>query len=305
MKMRSFSSVNTDLTKMRDTAAQAFTIGRISYVGWLTNPRMLLVPVLWIFLYEFCLRAMFKYAAMMSTPLNVLEPFIATTNSSLVVPMVIIGFLLLISDCPKIGSGELLVLYRIGRMRWLLGQMLFFFCAAVTYMVQLFCFCFLSSLRVSFLANGWSEYVKYIRHQDFYHILVAESQGSLIEQNLYLHSRPYGAAARSFLLILLYLLVISGIILLFNILQKKTVGVLISIAVVILGFVLWGSPSRAMWLLPMANSIFGWHNKSLLPQENCSMAYSYSYFAVVISGLAAASVLFMKRCDIHASVNQS
>lgn len=284
---------------------QTFLISHISYINWITSSRMLIIPITWIFFYEFSIGPMIDYSGMMSTPLNLFEPFITITNNSLVVPLVIISYMLLISDCPKIGCSDVYLLHRTGRLHWLVGQIIFFLYTAITYLLSLFIFSSLAVLSVSFIADGWSDFVRYIRsHHDFY-TLYYSSPGAFIEENLFMHSRPYSAVARSLLLMTLYLMVISEIILLFNICKRKTIGIVISVSVVIFGFVSWASLSKAMWFFPMANSIYGWHNQSILSEQSYSIAYSYVYFAAILSVLSVISVIVMKRCSIHTSSNQS
>lgn len=284
---------------------QAFIAGRSSYLDWLLSPRMLIVPVTWIFFYELCIRSMIEHSELMNTPLNLLEPFILITNSSSAVPLIPIFYLMLVSDCPRMGSGELFILARTGKAPWLFGQVLFFIYSALSYISSLFVVCFLMVVKNAYLADGWSEVTRYIRNREDFDALAVANQASLLPQNLYMHSRPYAACARSILLMLLYLLVIGGIMLLFNICKKKTVGIIVAIVVVVMGLISWAELGDVMWFFPMANSIFGWHNQGLYAEMVYPLANSYIYFAVVLTLLFVISYFAIKRSPIHASCNES
>lgn len=296
---------NTDEKPVICGMRQAFIVSRIAYIGWITSPRMLIVPIIYIFFYELSLKPMAEHADMMSVPLNLFEPFIVLTNNSITVPLVIVLYMLLISDCPRLGSGDVFIVYRAGRARWLAGQFVFMLYTALTYLSLLFSFCCAVFLDRAFIANGWSEATRFIRDREDYSVLLTNAPASIIEENLFMQSRIYSATARSFLLIFLYLLVIAGVILLFNILKRKTAGIIVSFGVIALGLLSWSSLSDVMWIFPMANSIYGWHNQGLLAEQSYDVANSYAYFASLLCALAAASLLAMRRSPIHAPCNDS
>jgi len=279
--------------------------GGIAYINWITGSRMLIIPVTWIFFYELSIKPMLEHSELMQTPLNLLEPFIVVTNNSIVVPIIIISYLLLVSDCPKLGSGELFILHRTGKINWLCGQFLFIFLSAATYLLAIFVFCSIAVFGKSFIANGWSEVTRFIRFRDDYHILYASSSASIIEQNLFMHSRPYAAAARSFLLVLLYLVLVSLIVLLFNVLKHRILGLIIAFSVVAMGFLSWATLGDLMWFFPMANSVYGWHNQSILAQQSYSSVFSYIYFTVTILSVAIMSVIAIRRSSIQSSGNEN
>lgn len=292
-------------TSLRRRMQQILSVSKTAYFNWVVNPRILIIPLTWLFFYKLSIEPMLGYTEIMNTPLNLFEPFILITNSSYVVALIPLFFLMLVSDCPKLGSGDIFIIFRTGKLSWLFGQTLFFVYAAVTYVGSLFLFCSVVALSRSYIADGWSEVTMFIRNRADFDYLYIENPASVIEPNLYMHSRPYATCIRSFVLITLYLLVIGGIMLLFNILKHKKIGMIVSFSIVILGFITWAQLGDAMWLFPMANSIYGWHNQSILAEKVYPIANSYFYFFVMLTLLSLLSCIAIKRSAIHASCNES
>lgn len=103
------------------------TVARTEYVKWIANPRSILLGVMIIFIYQFALQPLLNHAALMQSPLNVLEPFIAIENSNLIMIMVPVMYLVLMSDFPKSDGSSLFFVLRVGKLNWLFGQVVFSF----------------------------------------------------------------------------------------------------------------------------------------------------------------------------------
>ena len=71
-----------------------------AYLKWVTNPRMVTVGILLVFVHSFAVQPMRARAAVYGAPINVLEPFLAVCNSSLTALFIPVVFILLMSDFP-------------------------------------------------------------------------------------------------------------------------------------------------------------------------------------------------------------
>ena len=94
--------------------------------------------VLLIFIYSFIIEPLSLHAIKMNSPLNILEPFIATVNSEILMIIVPAVFMALFSDFPRTDGNTLFFLQRIGKLNWILGQILYSLMAIVTYVVAIF-----------------------------------------------------------------------------------------------------------------------------------------------------------------------
>ena len=57
------------------------SVARSEYIKWITNPRVIIVGVLLVFMRTLAIEPLLERAAKMEIPLNILEPFVAIGNS--------------------------------------------------------------------------------------------------------------------------------------------------------------------------------------------------------------------------------
>lgn len=285
------------MNKIRGNKIMA--VARTEYVKWIANPRSILLGVMVVFNYQFAVQPLLGHAALIRSPLNALEPFIAVENSNLVMIMVPIMYLVLMSDFPRSDGSSLFFVSRVGKLNWLLGQVVFALFSAVTYLFVIFAGCFVPMIPVGFWDNGWSlvatkfatEFPK--RAGDF--------ASSLIEKNLYNQIAPFDAAADAALLILMYLMILALILLLFRSLNFKTVGILASGAVVAFGSVLCLIKSPAMWYFPMAHTKIALHYTEYFRRPVMPLHVSAVFLLVAMLVLTAACCVSIKKLNFDTS----
>ena len=61
------------------------SVARSEYIKWITNPRVIIVGVLLVFMRTLAIEPLLERAAKMEIPLNILEPFVAIGNSGMLV----------------------------------------------------------------------------------------------------------------------------------------------------------------------------------------------------------------------------
>lgn len=138
---------------------KTFKMMRSEYLCWLFNSRIILLPCVFIIVYTMITSDLVKCANNMGAPINLLEPFIGICNSATFLGFIPIVFLVLIADFPRIDNNMILKIYRAGRIKWVLSQLLFLLAADVTFVFLLFVGITLPILQHGFWFNGWSDVV--------------------------------------------------------------------------------------------------------------------------------------------------
>lgn len=103
-----------------------FVVARTEYLKWLTDPRVIIVGVLLVFMRSLAVEPLLERAVKFGEKLNILEPFVAVGNSGMLVMLMPCVFLVLISDYPKMTGSTLFFIRRTGKTNWFWGQVLFF-----------------------------------------------------------------------------------------------------------------------------------------------------------------------------------
>lgn len=256
---------------------------RTEYVKWICNPRMILLAVVVVFINSFVIQPMQEHAVKMGEPLNAIEPFVATVNSEVLVIIVPAVFLALFSDFPKMDGSTLFFVHRIGKINWVVGQILFSVYGIITYVGILFLGSVLPVVSTTFWANSWSHVVtQYAKN------FPSESQSFaclLVKNNIYNQVSPWTAAVQGYLLMMLYLFALAIIMLLFQCMDKKIYGMLCSACVIAFGGTMTLVKMPAMWVLPMAHASVWNHFTSYFREPVVALWKSYLYFGCIIAVL--------------------
>lgn len=110
------------------------SVARSEYIKWITNPRVIIVGVLLVFMRTLAIEPLLERAAKMEIPLNILEPFVAIGNSGMLVMLMPCVFMVLISDYPKMTGNTLFFIQRTGRFNWFAGQVIFLFMSIISFL---------------------------------------------------------------------------------------------------------------------------------------------------------------------------
>lgn len=265
---------------------------KTEYVKWICNPRMILLAIVIIFTYNFVIKPLEQHAIKMGEPLNTLEPFIATVNSEILVIIVPAVFLALFSDFPRMDGNTLFFVQRIGKVNWILGQVLFSIYGIITYVGVMFLGTVLPVIHKTFWADTWSNVVtKYAME------FPNESQSFaclLIKNNVYNQVSPWYAAIQGYLLMALYLFLLALIMLMFNCIDKKIYGILTAACIIAFGGTASLVKMSIMWFFPMAHASLWNHYTSYFREPIVAISTSYGYFAIVIILLLVISTSCIK-----------
>ncbi|SDB37168.1 hypothetical protein SAMN02910317_01812 [Ruminococcaceae bacterium FB2012] len=272
---------------------QAFSCARTEYIKWVCDARMIILGVLVIFIYTFAIEPLLKNAEEMGEPLNILEPFIAIANSGAILLIIPLVFLTLIADFPKIDTNTVFYIIRVGRVNWLLGQIIKLVMMALSYLAFIFAGAVIPMLERGFWYNGWSNVATQFA------VRFPEKSGNfgvqLLPENLYNQLSVFKAAIQSYLLVFAYLMIIGLLLLAFSLVKKKTMGFVLCGAVISLGTAFCSIKTVLMWSMPMANSIIWLHFTKYFRQPVVSLTFSIIYLCTFIAALIVFCVAAIKK----------
>jgi len=270
-----------------------FSVARSEYVKWITNPRVIVVGVLLVFMKTLAIEPLLERADKIGEKIDVLEPFAAIGNSGMLVMLIPCVFMVLISDYPKMTGNTLYFVKRTGKKNWFIGQMLFVFFAIISFLTVILLGSVLMS-QGSFTGN-WSDVVTK------YNAMFPDESGNftsqLLPSNLYNQIPLITSILQTIGLMTVYMLVISMIIYFFKLIHIQSFGLLAAVFVVAGGVVTCSLKSELMWLFPMANTIVWLHYDIILDELNVPMWYTYTYFAVILSVLTIVNAIAVKHLE--------
>ncbi len=270
-----------------------FSVARSEYVKWITNPRVIVVGVLLVFMKTLAIEPLLERADKIGEKIDVLEPFAAIGNSGMLVMLMPCVFMVLISDYPKMTGNTLYFVKRTGKKNWFMGQMLFVFFAIISFLTVILLGSVLMS-QGSFTGN-WSDVVTK------YNAMFPDESGNftsqLLPSNLYNQIPLITSILQTIGLMTVYMLVISMIIYFFKLIHIQSFGLLAAVFVVAGGVVTCSLKSELMWLFPMANTIVWLHYDIILDELNVPMWYTYAYFAVILSVLTIVNAIAVKHLE--------
>ena len=140
------------------TLKKSFVVLKTTYVRWLLSSRLLIFAFAYMFFYVYFIEPLISLSDYFATPLNSVEPFVSLMNSAYFLPLSALTYLILISDYPKLDDSGTFILFRTGRYAWILGQIWFLICSAMTFISFLLISSMLTVMSRSFLINAWTIY---------------------------------------------------------------------------------------------------------------------------------------------------
>lgn len=212
------------------------------------DKRVIMGYVLGIAIFGYWLHVFLQYVWDTGEPMNILEAFIVIENHNINMLLLIIGWILIISDAPFIKGNIYLILYRSSRMRWNMGMMFYIMLQALLYV---FCIAVVSVVVSSFWGfsgNMWSSPV--------YDLAMDEVNNLGVEYNITFHwtnmmrnltvPQAFGI---TFLFMWLYLVFCGILLYVCNLLLKEIYGILLVCGIQIWSFLMQTSEVLGFSLL--------------------------------------------------------
>lgn len=279
---------------MNNNLKQILSVAKTEYVGWVTNPRIIILGVLLIFVKTLAIEPLAARAEKFGEKLIFFEPFVAVGNSGMLTMLIPLVFLVLLSDYPRLSGNTLFFISRTGKTNWLCGQILFLILAIFTFMGAVL----LSSILFSggrFGAN-WSDAVTKYNARFPNEAYNFDSQ--LIPSNLYNQIPMITAVLQTFVLMSAYLLLLSLIIYLFKILFGNSAGFAAATAIIAMGVVTTSLYSDLRWAFPMANTIMWLHYEEILKEPIYPVWSSFLYFGIAVCVLIFLNFLALRKMNL-------
>ncbi len=277
-----------------------FLTAKTEYIKWLTNPRIIVIFVLVLFIKTLAIEPLLDRAEKFGAPLNILEPFIAVGNSGMLVMLIPAVFLVLMSDFPIVSGNTLFFIKRTGRKNWFLEQILFAIMSIFTYIFSVFALTTTFSIGNAKFSTNWSEVTRLFESQ------FPDQRDSFVSQllpsNLYNQVGIVPTLLHTCALMALYLLLLSLILFVFKLLKLRGAGLFAGMSVIAVGVATTSLKASPMWLFPMANTIIWLHYTEILREPIMPVWYSYVYFAVLISAFLITSWAILKRVNFYSEL---
>lgn len=276
---------------MRKNLKQIFSVAKTEYLGWITNPRIIILGVLLIFIKFLAIEPLAARAEKFGERLVLFEPFVALSNSGMLALFIPLVFLVLLSDYPKLHGNSMLYIYRTGKRNWLLGQFLFLLMAILTFLVLIFLLSVLFSGGQ--FGYNWSDAVT--KYNAKFPDEAYNFDSQLLPSNLYNQIPMITAVILTFWLIFAYLFLLALIIYAVKILFNNSLGLTAGLAVIILGLITTSLSLDIMWAFPMANSIIWLHYEEILSEPIYPIWCSFAYFGAAVFILIVLNIIALKR----------
>lgn len=250
---------------------------KMEYALWLTNPRMSILLVLLALIHTMVIQPLAQAGGQIGARFHLLEPLAALCNSTLILLILPVGFLVLMADFPRMDRGFLLQLYRVGRLNWVLGELLHLCMAAATYLGVVLAGTALCSLPYEPVTGpGWSGVATgygAILEDD-----ALKTVAALLPRNLYQQMGPWAAVAKSFFLLFLCLVLLGAVLLTASLLRMRFLGVAADAALFLTGAGFVILDSSWMWAFPCAHALTWVHFNPYFRAPVCPLWASALYF---------------------------
>ena len=272
-----------------------FRVAKNEYIKWITNPKMIIALVMFVFAYDYVIKELSEASDKMGEKLQIFEGFIAISNSQLLIMIIPIVFIGLMGEFPRVDGNSMFFISRVGKVNWLLGQMMFAIMASVTYLGSLLLFSMLASVGRSFLANDWSEVTTkyYIFAPNDFKSKVA----MLTTGRLYNNLTPLQSVINILGLMLLLLMLISMGLLVSFVIKNKIMGVVMTTGLICIGNVLAYMENGVRWFFPTSHAVLEIHFDEIYRKPIMGMEWSYLYYLVLIMILFVISFMLIDRYD--------
>ena len=236
---------------------QIFLVALANFKRWKNNPQILLTFGIGFVMCFLLSDKLVAYVDRFETTTQLFETFIWTFGDTTSILFVSLCLLLLFSDLPNMDNEVPLLLVRTTRFCWVMGQIAYVVFATFIFTLFILVSTCLLAAANSYPANLWSDTAAIMGYSG-----IGENVGIPAFVKVLERTFPYQCTLHIFGLMLGYSMVLSGIILVFN-MWKKNMGMVAGIVFSGIGVVL--NPEFLSMVLEIprermveANILFGW-----------------------------------------------
>ncbi len=270
-------------------------VAKNEYIKWIRNPKMIILPVMLIFAYDYVITQLTEAADRMGEQLQMFEGFIGISNSQLLLMIIPIVFVGLIGDFPRVDGNAMFYIHRVGKTNWLFGQILFAAMAAGTYLAALLFFSMITLAGRCFVSNVWSDVTTkyYLFAPEDYMGMVA----NLTTGRLYNNMLPLDAALNIIGLMFLFLMLIAMLLLTGFVCRARIAGIVTVTGILCLGNILAYMGNGIRWIFPTSHAILEIHFDEIYKKPVVDIRLSYLYYIALLIILFIIVFLFIDKYD--------
>lgn len=270
-----------------------FHIAALEWKNLFYSSKICILALLFIFVNIQIITPLVECSELMGERVAIMEPFVALSNSGIVMLILPLFFLTMMADFPKENGICMYVHIRCTRLTWVLGEILFIAMSSGTIvLITMFMGVLLLGGKGQISWEFSDAVTKYVSR-------FPERSGDYVVQllpaNLYNQMNLERVIVNSATFVFLYFCLLALILFFFTIMNKKVIGILVACMLIIVGSVLCAMRIKEMWYFPMAHTVTWLHYSEYLSEEVMPLKYSYGYLLVMICLLTVGCVCNRKR----------
>lgn len=245
---------------MAKKVRRIFLVAHQQYIDWLLNGKQIIVLLVLFFLMKYLSDPLALLSVDLGIPLQGAETFLAAVNANYIIPVIPLCFITLMSEFPKRNYEDINLFFHAGRSNWYYGQILFSGCAILTYLLEITVLFLVRTARISYLDNGWSPVMKQYMEK---YMEVGKKHGviAVVKSEVYHHFSPWEAFILTLFLLAGMFLMITLIMFLCNLLNKRTAGIVINVLLIVIGEGMLYTNSEYLSFLPLGNAVLQCQNR--------------------------------------------
>ncbi len=272
-----------------------FYIASSAFRRFVRSSKIIVLLILMIVIRNIIIEPLRNVADDTGYAISMLEPFVSLTNSGIILFAIPICFMVLMADFPERESFDIMLGMRTTKRVWTLGQIVFSFYAAVSYILFLLLATMIMVIDRAYFTTDFSygitHYTVFFPERE--HGVIAD----LIPQNLFNQMNLMTALGRTFILLLLYILGLMNVLLFFTLIGKRSVGLIIDFLLVVGGVVTTAAQSKFQWCFPMAHTIPWHHFRQFYSKPLFPMWGSYLYLGVFTGVFFVLCIVFSRKYE--------
>ena len=260
---------------------------------FICNTKMILIVFSIIFICESLLGKVQGLCELSDLKLSFLEPYLMVSSMDAYAIAIPLVYIVLMSGFPSKSSFNYFSMIRISRMQWFMSELLFLLLSSISYLL-IYLAGFLIYMHKSIVwSNSWSRYM--LNFRELYPEDYIMNQSYFMKTDMMTHGSPLSIFVHSVLLMIAMLFVMSLVQMLFSFLEKRMVGMAVSVGLTLLSSFLIYSSGNFKWLFPMTHTNIAVHFNGFLAVKNFTITKSYLYFAGLIVFLLIANLLLLRK----------
>lgn len=229
----------------------------------------------------------------MEGKVSFMEPFAALCNSSLVLLLLPLLFIVIMADFPDSSSFQYFYSIRMSKCRWVMIQLLSILMSTCVYIFVIFLLSVILSLDYTSFQTGFSETVRYFSSAfpDMSNSYVAQ----LFPLNMLNQLSLPEVMAYSCVTLFLYLFFLNQVTLLFSILRKKIMGIVLAFAIVFVGTIVSYVNTGLEKIFPLFHTVSWFHFYEVSSEPIYPLKYSIVYMVAINLAMTILIFLNMKK----------